>query len=213
MYTKFRKIREDYQKGQLCSKQMSDEPFEEFQHWLEKAISSNATIANSMVLSTADAGGQASARVVLLKDFDRQGFVFFTNYESRKAKSLDVNPVASLLFWWPKLERQIAIEGKVEKVSSKESDTYFRSRPKESNYSAIASPQSRMVESRGELEMAVDRVKKKWEGKEIKRPCYWGGFRLSPVRFEFWQGREDRLHDRILFQLEGEEWRKVRIAP
>jgi pyridoxamine 5'-phosphate oxidase len=166
-----------------------------------------------MVLATASADGKPSARVVLLKAFDERGLVFFTNYEARKSVELAENPQAALLFVWTELERQIRIEGSVEKTSKQEAEDYFKTRPYESRLSAWASRQSSVVPSRGYLEQKMSDLRSHYENREIPLPPFWGGFRLEPSMFEFWQGRENRLHDRIRYSLHGGVWHIDRLSP
>ena len=169
---------------------------------------------NGMVLATVSAEGRPSARTVLLKGFDEEGFVFFTNYNSRKAQELAINSWAALLFWWREQFRQVRIEGRVQKVTAAESDEYFATRPRGSQISAWASPQSEIIPNRAELEEKVGVIEKRFEGDEVARPPHWGGYCLWPVLFEFWQGREDRLHDRLEYgRLADGSWSMERLAP
>ena len=202
-------------KSFLEKKDISTNPFSQFQKWYEEATKYEHREANIVTLATADLTGRPSARTVLLKAFDEQGFIFYTNYDSQKGKELLANPQAALLFFWYDLERQVRIEGKVEKASKEVSDAYFRKRPIGSQIGAVASPQSSVIASRKVLEDKVNALKKLHEGKmAIERPENWGGFRLIPDRFEFWQGRESRLHDRIVFCLNDEgKWKIERLAP
>jgi len=180
---------------------------------MNEAISSNLLEPNAMILATANKDGAPSARTVLLKGFDERGFVFYTNYESAKAKNLSENPIASLLFFWAELERQARIEGKVEQVSKADSEEYFRSRPRESQLGAWASKQSSVIASREVLEKKFEEMRKKFEGKEIPLPPFWGGYRVIPQSIEFWQGRESRLHDRICYSFENGKWKIERLSP
>jgi pyridoxamine 5'-phosphate oxidase len=166
-----------------------------------------------MVLATAGPDGQPSARVVLLKRFDARGFVFFGNHESRKAEDLARNPTAALLFWWPDLHRQVRVEGGVERLGAADSDAYFATRPRASNLSAMASRQSRVVASRAALEADVSSCTTAWEGRELERPGNWGGYCLMPRAFEFWQGRQDRLHDRLRYRAAAQGWTRERLCP
>jgi len=166
-----------------------------------------------MVLATASANGRPTARTVLLKGVDQQGFSFYTNYESMKGKQLSENPHAALLFYWPQFERQVRIEGTVEKLSREESREYFSTRPRNSRISTWASRQSETIESRSSLEDTFERFKQQFRNNEVPLPDYWGGYRLRPSTFEFWQSRPNRLHDRITFVKEGVSWRIVRLSP
>ncbi len=202
----------DYQKNQgLDLGNLFKNPFEQFQHWFDFAVEVDAFYANAMTLSTVH-DNKPSSRVVLLKEMDEKGFVFFTNYTSAKSKEITENKNASLLFFWKELERQIRIEGVLEKVSAENSDEYFKTRPRESQIGAWASPQSTTI-TRAELEKRVEEFTKKFEGKEVPRPDFWGGFRLLPTRFEFWQGRAGRLHDRFVYENKNGIWQIVQIAP
>lgn len=202
----------DYQKNQgLDLSNLIKNPFEQFQHWFDFAVDVDAFYANAMTLSTVH-DNKPSSRVVLLKEMDEKGFVFFTNYTSAKSKEIAENKHASLLFFWKELERQIRIEGVLEKVSAENSDEYFKTRPRESQIGAWASPQSTTI-TRQELEKRVAEFTKKFEGQEVPRPDFWGGFRLLPKRFEFWQGRAGRLHDRFVYVNDNSVWKIEQIAP
>jgi pyridoxamine 5'-phosphate oxidase len=185
-------------------------PFAEFQAWLDEAWKSEPNDANAMTVSTV-ADGRPSARLVLLKGFDERGFVFFTGYESRKGGELAANPRAALLFYWDPLGRQVRIEGPVERVSEAESDAYFASRPRGAQISASVSPQSRVVESRAQLEALAAELEAR--GGELSRPPSWGGFRVAPETYEFWQHRANRLHDRLRYSRDGAAWKVERLAP
>ena len=189
------------------------DPFEQFTHWWQEAIASHLDEVNAMTLATADAQGKPSARIVLLKGVSREGFEFFTNYESNKAKELSENKNAALVFFWKELERQVRIEGTVTKASAEMSDAYFLSRPLQSRIGAWASPQSREIISRNLLDESVAGVENKFAGKEVTRPPFWGGYIVKPVMMEFWQGRSNRLHDRIEYNLVNGTWGKRRLAP
>ncbi|HZI82230.1 MAG TPA: pyridoxamine 5'-phosphate oxidase [Vicinamibacterales bacterium] len=204
-------LRREYRGEPLSEATASADPLELFARWFEQARATE-TDCTAMTLATATPDGRPSARMVLLKGFDSRGFVFYTNYDSRKAGELDGTHRAALLFYWPSLERQVRIEGATSRVADAESDTYFASRPLESRWSAHASPQSRAIESRESLEAAVSRVRTQF-GDTVPRPAGWGGFRVSPDAFEFWQGRENRLHDRLAYVRDGETWRRQRLAP
>ncbi len=205
-------LRQEYGRSELTEKSVSTDPVEQFRRWFEEARAADIAEPNAMALSTVGPDGRPSSRMVLLKGFDRGGFTFFTNYESRKAVDLAVTPQASLLFWWQPLERQIRIEGVVERVDGQRADEYFRSRPRNSQISAWVSPQSRPLASREDLETRRTEFEERFPG-EIPRPEHWGGFRLIPDCFEFWQGRSGRLHDRIRFTGGAARWRIDRLAP
>jgi pyridoxamine 5'-phosphate oxidase len=166
-----------------------------------------------MTLATASGDGKPSARVVLLKGYDERGFVFYTNYEGRKASELEANPLCALLFYWGELERQVRIEGRASRISNEESDAYFTSRPRGSRLGAWASEQSRSVEDRNILEERVKALEAEYEGREIPRPPFWGGYRVEPEVIEFWQGRENRLHDRLVYRRTGGRWKMERLQP
>jgi len=210
---KIESIRREYGREKLSEENLKADPFDQFSLWLEQALKAEIADANAMSLATADNEGRPSSRIVLLKGFSREGFRFFTNYNSRKAKELDENSHAALCFFWPVLERQVRIEGTAVKISRKESVMYFRQRPRNSKLGAWASEQSTTVESRDELEASFKKAEKKFAGKEIPTPDFWGGYLLQPSCIEFWQGREGRLHDRIRFKKDGESWEFQRLAP
>ncbi len=207
------KLRRSYTLKELGKSSVSHNPFEQFAVWMKEALDSSILDPNAMVLATASGEGTPSARIVLLRNFDEKGFVFFTNYESSKANDLANNKNVSLLFFWAELERQIRISGKVKKVSKVESQLYFATRPRESQLGAWASNQSSVIASREVLEKKFEEIRKKFEGKSIPLPPFWGGYRVTPKKFEFWQGRESRLHDRISFKLEAGQWKIERLAP
>lgn len=204
--------RRDYTRGSLDESSADPDPVHQFADWFSDASQAVPDDPNAMTLATVSAEGQPSARILLLRGFDQQGFVFFTNYESRKGDDLANNPLATLLFFWPPLERQVRIEGRVEKTAAGESDAYFMSRPPGNRLGAWASPQSRVIESRTHLEQRVADFQARF-GDRIPRPEHWGGYRLVPTSFEFWQGRADRLHDRIHYRRDGEQWAIERLAP
>jgi pyridoxamine 5'-phosphate oxidase len=207
------KIRTDYKRDELKDEGLDHDPIILFRRWFETAVNSNIPEVNAMTLATATTEGLPSARTVLLKGFDEKGFVFYTNYLGRKATEMDANQNVALLIFWRELERQVRIEGIVEKVSAAESDEYFHSRPLESRLSAIVSKQSMPIESRQHLEkLWVDFLKEN-ENKPINRPEYWGGYRVLPLKIEFWQGRSNRLHDRIRYFKEGNVWKIERLQP
>lgn len=206
-------LRREYMRAGLDEKDAAAEPFAQFTDWFDQALDSGLHLPNALTLATADAQGIPSARAVLLKGYGPEGFVFYTNYESRKGRDLDVNPHACLLFSWEELERQIRIEGSVKKVSAAESDAYFASRPLGSRLGAWASPQSETVADRSALEARFAEAQRRF-GDVVPRPPHWGGYRLVPVAIEFWQGRENRLHDRLLYSREDSgRWSIKRLAP
>lgn len=207
-------IRKDYKLRSLTEKDVAPEPFSQFQQWWDEAIASGIDEVNAMTLATASSDGVPSARIVLLKGFSPEGFVFFTNYNSYKGQQLVENPRACLVFFWKELERQVRITGLTEKVSASESDEYFNSRPEASRIGALASPQSKVIESREWLEKQEEQMKKQFSGKKLERPEHWGGYRVNPVGIEFWQGRPGRLHDRIQYTLlDNGDWEIERLAP
>jgi pyridoxamine 5'-phosphate oxidase len=207
-----RNMRLNYEQGQLLESNIESDPFLQFNKWFDLVLSANVIEPNAMTIATANKEGIPSARVVLLKGFDKSGFIFFTNYGSRKGKELTDNPFASALFWWREFERQVRIEGKIEKVSRAESEKYFNLRPVKSRYGALASNQSEKVESREVLEKRFAELEKQF-GENPPTPENWGGFRLIPNRFEFWQGRRDRLHDRICYEKFNNDWKIYRLQP
>lgn len=205
-------LRKNYTFGQLSEAELAPNPLSLFQIWFDQAVKAECPEPNSMTLATADAAGNPSARIVLLKGADETGFTFFTNYESQKGKELVARPHAALLFHWHELERQVRIKGAVDRVSPDESDAYYNSRPAASRIGAWASPQSAEIPNREFLEEAEKRFSADF-GDKPPRPAHWGGYRLHPTEIEFWQGRPSRLHDRIHYQLEGGQWRITRLAP
>lgn len=207
-------IRKDYKLQSLNEADMAEDPFHQFTHWWNEAINSQIDEVNAMTLATASNNGLPSARIVLLKGFTERGFVFFTNYASNKGKELDENPRAALVFFWKELERQIRIEGAVEKVSNEESDAYYHSRPAASRIGAWASPQSEKVVDRSILENNFLEYQNKFGEGPIPRPEHWGGYIVKPVLFEFWQGRSSRLHDRLQYTWQhAQPWKLERLAP
>jgi pyridoxamine 5'-phosphate oxidase len=207
------RIRNDYKKGQLRKSSVNADPIVQFSQWFEEAVKAEIHEVNAMTLATSTPGGIPAARMVLLKGFDQDGLVFFSNYLSRKGKELKANPNAALILFWKELERQVRIEGKVEYLSAEASDHYFNSRPDESKVSAIISEQSRIVPDRKFLEDLWEEKKEELENGMLKRPDNWGGFRVIPRMIEFWQGRPNRLSDRIVyFENEG-QWEIKRLAP
>ncbi len=207
-------LRKDYKQDTLSRNDVDKSPIAQFEKWMKDAIASKIVVEpNAMTLVTATPDGKPSARVVLLKSFDKEGFVFYTNYESRKAMELEVNPQACIVFDWHVMERQVRIEGIVKKVSSEESDRYFNARPESSQLGAWISPQSSFIDGRQELEDRKTKIENQFEEKPITRPPHWGGFVLKPHTIEFWQGRQSRLHDRLIYMKTEEEWILRRLAP
>lgn len=207
-------IREDYAKSSLNETDVLRNPIEQFSKWFQEAIAAEVTEPTAMVVSSADQKGRPSSRVVLLKDIKSNGISFFTNYNSRKGQEMIANPFVSVLFFWPELQRQVRFEAEVEKLPEEDSDEYYASRPRGSQLGAIVSPQSEIIADRKVLEDRVQAVEKEFEETEhIPRPTFWGGFLLKPYRMEFWQGRSSRLHDRIVFEKQADDWKIIRIAP
>ena len=207
-------IRREYQGMPLEEKNVSPNPLQQFEIWFEEAARIIKDDPNAMMLSTVDPDGRPASRTVLMKGFDDYGLTFYTNFESRKSVHISANPAVALTFYWPDLVRQVCIEGVAEKIPDAQSDAYFKSRPVSSRISALASPQSRELSSRTELEKRVKQIQNEYEGDEIPRPSVWGGFLVKPHRFEFWQGRVNRLHDRICYvKKEGGYWKISRLAP
>lgn len=204
-------LRVDYEGSVLLEENAAADPFDQFDLWLQEALAADLQEPNAMALATVGPDGRPSLRMVLLKDFDRRGFTFYTNYESRKGQELARFPFAALLFYWDRLHRQVRIEGRVEKVSAAESDAYFAKRPYEHRIAALASPQSRPID-RHELAQRFAEFSQRYP-QEPPRPARWGGYRLTPDRFEFWQGRRSRLHDRLVYTPTASGWRIERLAP
>lgn len=208
-----RSRRISYERGALDAATVGDDPFALFGIWFADALGAPDIVEpNAMAVATADAAGRPSSRIVLLRGWDERGFVFYTNYESRKGTELAAQPYAALLFWWGALQRQIRIEGRVSRVSDAESDTYFATRPRGHRLSAWASRQSAVVADRTELDRAMSDVEARFPG-DVPRPPFWGGFRVVPDRFEFWQGRLNRVHDRLAYVRERAGWQIERLAP
>lgn len=206
-------MRLDYRQGKLDESHLLDDPIQQFETWFEEAKNSEVMEANAMVLATASQN-RPSQRVVLLKGIEQQGFFFYTNYQSKKAQEMAENPFASLCFHWDRIERQVRIEGKVEKISEEASNKYFQSRGRGSRIGAWASPQSQIIQSRDFLEQEVKNIEDKFKGKEtFPKPEFWGGYCLVPDYFEFWQGRSSRLHDRIYYKKTEGTWEVGRLAP
>ena len=207
-------IRIDYKLKSLNEEDTAPNAYEQFSKWWSEARNSHLHEINAMTLATADKNGTPSARIVLLKGYDARGFVFFTNYNSAKGNELAENPKASLLFFWKELERQVRIDGSVEKISSIESDIYFKSRPVGSQVGAWASPQSTVIENRQVIENNFQKYEQQFEAGNIPRPEHWGGYLVKPSKIEFWQGRSSRLHDRIQYSLQTDgSWKRERLAP
>lgn len=218
-------IRADYRMASLDEAEVGDDPLLFFQKWFSQAEEAGITEVNAMTLATANIWGLPSARIVLLKGLDQEGFTFYTNYESEKGRQIADEQSVALLFFWKELERQVRIEGIAQKIPAQDSDAYFRSRPKGSQISAAASPQSQVIESREILEQKVKELETQYADGEVPRPAHWGGYKVIPEKIEFWQGRASRLHDRIVFFREPEtdngedalpgygNWEKFRIAP
>jgi pyridoxamine 5'-phosphate oxidase len=207
-------LRKDYTLEGLSVSEIDFNPFRQFKKWLSQALDAQLPEPNAMTVATATSDGNPSARMVLLKDFDERGFVFYTNYNSQKGQELGENPQASLVFWWAELERQVRISGRVEKVSEDESDQYFHSRPLNSRLGAWASNQSEVIENREVLEQRLQELQVKYENQDVPRPKHWGGVRVIPTQIEFWQGRPSRLHDRLLYTcLDDGSWKIERLSP
>lgn len=205
-------LRRQYSKSTLSTSSASKDPFKQFDKWFSEVLNSGFLEPNAMTLATADKNGKPSARIVLLKGVDEKGFIFYTNYKSKKGNDLENNPFASLLFYWDKLERQIRIEGRTEKVTKEESDAYFQTRPYKSRIGAWASKQSTVIESRNVIVKEFLKYMVKYRN-HVPLPDVWGGYRLIPESFEFWQGRPNRLHDRIKYTLTKKGWKAERLAP
>jgi len=206
-------IRKDYLKSSLSENDVAIDPFTQFSKWWEEAINEHIEEVNAMTLATSTPEGFPSARIVLLKGFDQNGFVFFTNYTSRKGKEIEENPHVALLFFWKELERQVRIVGEIKKLDVAASDAYFNSRPEGSKIGAWASQQSEAIESREIMEERVSAIEEKFKSIEIYRPDFWGGYIVAPTSIEFWQGRSSRLHDRILYTKKEVHWDIQRLAP
>ncbi|MEN9402824.1 MAG: Pyridoxine/pyridoxamine 5-phosphate oxidase [Verrucomicrobiota bacterium] len=207
-------MRKDYGTRGLLEKDLEKNPFRQFEKWFQEVEAAKVTEPNAMSLATVDRSGRPSVRTVLLKGCDGRGFVFYTNYESRKGRELEANAKASLLFPWIALERQVIIEGTVARVAREEAEVYFHSRPRASQLAAWASPQSTAVAGRAVIEESYRVVEKKYEGREVPLPPHWGGYRVTPETVEFWQGRRSRLHDRLRYRRESNgDWVIERLAP
>jgi pyridoxamine 5'-phosphate oxidase len=206
-------MRKDFHNETLDEKTIDRDPIQQLQSWLKDAEDEHLLLPEAMTLATATKDGRPSARMVLLKKIDDQGLDFYTNYNSDKSRELDQNPVAALVFFWPSLERQVRVVGSVTRVSDEESDQYFRTRPRDSQIGAIASPQSEVIE-REDLEKRFSELEERYRDRVVDRPAHWGGYRLNPDQFEFWKGRPGRLHDRILYKRQSDaSWIIKRLAP
>ena len=208
------RLRKEYTRAGLKESDTHPNPIEQFRTWFDEALDANLHEPNAMTLATSTPHGRPSVRVVLLKGFDERGFVFYTNYEGRKGEELEANPYCALLFYWGELERQVRVEGRVGRLPDEESDAYFAGRPRGSQLGAWASEQSRPVKDRGALEERLRELEAEYEGREVPRPPFWGGYRVEPEVIEFWQGRENRLHDRLRYRRSGNGgWRRERLQP
>ena len=207
-------IRNEYLAASLSETDAHADPIKQFDKWFNEALKAELQEPTAMTLATATHDGRPSARIVLMKGFDSNGFVFYTNYLSRKGKEIAKNPLGALMFFWGTLERQIRIEGTIEKISKEDSIRYFQTRPRPSQLSAVASPQSQEIADRAVLEKKWAELEAEYADKEVPKPSYWGGYILKPRMIEFWQGRPNRLHDRILYKkTDNKSWKKVRLAP
>ena len=207
-------LRKEYTRAGLRETDAAPDPIEQFHRWFEEVLAAGLHEPNAMTLATATSDGRPAARVVLLKGFDERGFVFYTNYEGRKGRELEENPYCALVFYWGELERQVRIEGRAGRVSGEESEAYYRSRPLGSRLGAWVSEQSRPVGDRATLEERLRELEDEYEGREVPRPPFWGGYRVEPEAIEFWQGRENRLHDRLLYRRESDQsWSIERLQP
>jgi len=207
------RVRREYRGQALLERRAPASPLPLFQRWLEDALRHDFVEPNAMTLATVDALGRPRARMVLLKRADERGFTFYSNLRSAKSRELAARPHAALVLWWPELHRQVRVEGRVSLVSAAESDAYFATRPRGAQLGAWASPQSRVVPSRAALERNLAAARARFEGREVPRPAHWGGFRLVPRTIEFWQGRPDRMHDRLRYVRTDRRWQRARLAP
>ena len=206
-------LRQDYRYQALLESDISADPFEQFQIWFDQAVAAELPEPNAMTLATVTTEGRPAARMVLLKGCSPEGFVFYTNYQSRKGQELTQTPHAALVFWWAELERQVRIEGAISKISDAETEAYFHSRPRGSQIGAWASEQSEVVCDRTLLETRLQDLEQQYRDLPIPRPPHWGGYRLTPNMIEFWQGRPNRLHDRLCYRLAKQEWQIERLSP
>lgn len=208
------KVRKDYSTHILLESHAYEDPFKQFEQWLKEAKEKDDEDYNAMTLSTIDANGFPNQRVVLLRDFSRKGFAFYTNYDSVKGKEIAAHPKVGLNFFWKELERQVRVKGEARKLDAKASDAYFASRPRENQIGAWVSEQSNIISDRDELEKRTKEMEERFEGKEVPRPDFWGGYLIFPIYFEFWQGRPGRLHDRLSYRVNADsEWFMERLAP
>lgn len=208
------KLREDFMKGELSENNLLKTPDLQFEHWMKDAIEAKVNEVHACNLATVNTDNKPSARIVYLREFSNNEFYFYTNYDSRKANNISENPNVCLTFFWPELERQIRIEGVItKKAETEKSDSYFNARPLDSKIGAWSSPQSRVLKNREELNSFIEANKEKFKGQEIPRPDFWGGYIIKATYYEFWQGRKNRLHDRIAFTLENNHWKIERLAP
>lgn len=213
MNTAIAELRQNYTLRELDETSIDPNPFQQFRHWFEEAVAAQLPEPNAMTLATATHEGVPSARMVLLKDLDERGFVFYTNFDSRKGQELAENSHAALVFWWAELERQVRIEGRITKVANRDADEYFHSRPIASQLGAWTSDQSRVIADRTVLEHRLQTLTHQYQNQPIPRPPHWGGYRLAPEAIEFWQGRPSRLHDRLRYTRHIESWKIERLAP
>jgi pyridoxamine 5'-phosphate oxidase len=208
------RLRKEYTSAGLTESAADPDPIAQFRRWFDTALAADLHEPNAMTLATATPEGRPSARIVLLKGFDERGFVFYTSYEGRKSEEIEANPRCALVFYWGELERQVRVEGGVSRIPEEESDEYFGSRPRGSQLGAWASEQSRPVEGRDPLEERLRNLEAEYEGREVPRPPFWGGYRVEPEVIEFWQGRESRLHDRLVYRRSDDgEWERERLQP
>ncbi len=206
-------LRHDFAKETLDEANVNSNPILQFEKWFNEAVDADVNEPNAMTVCTTTKEGKPSARIILLRNFNENGFVFYTNYTSRKGTEIEENPNCALLFFWPELERQVRIEGILKKQTAEESDLYFNTRPRGSKLSAWTSEQSKVISSREVLNKQYEKLSEKYPDENVPRPPYWGGYELKPISIEFWQGRQNRLHDRILYTNENNNWKIERLAP